>query len=133
MKTKIKEIKVFVCEMCGEQYISIKDVPEKCKKSTIIDFTDDAKVGDVVIQNPLGEECGYEWIGRVLEIQDHGHERGLLVKDYLSDSTIYLGESNHKYWYVLDDIELDAWEKMMNIKLDAWKRMNDDNLKSEVY
>ena len=99
----------------------MKDVPEKCKKSTIIDFTDDAKVGDVVRPNPLGEDCGFELIGRVLEIQKHGHEKGILVKNYLSNSTRYLGESDHNYWYVLDDIELDAWTRMIN-----------DDLKSEV-
>jgi len=132
MKTKIKEIEVFVCEMCGEEYISMKDVPERCRKSIITDFTDDAKVGDVVIQNLLGEECGFELMGCVLEIQEHGHERGMLVKDYLSNSTIYLGESDHECWYILDDNELDAWKKMMNIKLDAWTRMINENPKPKV-
>ena len=122
MKTKIKEITVFVCEMCGEEYISMQNVPEKCKKSTKINFTGGAKVGNAVRSTPFGLECGFKLIGRVLRIHEYGHEIGIVVKNYLrSDSIVYLGEKDCGYWCVLSDAELDAWKKMI-----------DENLKPEV-
>jgi len=121
---KIKEIKVHICDGCGKKFENKTDAKkhESFFERSELEMEKIFKklIGCTVKPSPYGIEMGYSFLGRMKSIIKVGHERGIIIHDYITNSNIkdiYSELQQPVIWEVIDEDEINAWRKL--IKEDA--------------